>query len=163
MIGLYARVSTIQQEEGFSLAIQEAEGIRYATSKGEPYKLYRDIESGTSSRRLDRIKKDIEAKKIDALWVINIDRLTRLPPVAAFTFRDFLLLHHIKVIERDHDFDITSLLNYGVQAIVSYDFIERLKTKTLDGKAANETLGGRPTVPFSATSRSPLGLGRIIG
>lgn len=141
MIGLYCRVSTEKQQEGYSLAMQEAEGTRYATSKGELYKLYRDIESGTSSRRLDRIKKDIEAKKIDTLWVMNIDRLTRLPPAVAFPFRDFLLLHHIKVIERDHDFDITSILNYGVQAIVSYDFIERLKAKTLDGKAAQRNAG----------------------
>lgn len=141
MIGIYCRVSTDKQEEGYSLAIQEEEGTHYAASRGEMYKVYRDVESGTSSRRLDRIKKDIEAKKIDSLWVINIDRLTRLPPAVAFDFRDYLLLHHIKVIEREHDFDIKSLLNYGVNAIVNYDFIERLRTKTLEGKAAQRNAG----------------------
>ena len=141
MIGVYCRVSTDKQEEGYSLAIQQSEGIRYATLRGEPYKVYRDIESGTSPRRLDRIKKDIEAKKIDSLWVINIDRLTRLSPALAFDFRDYLLLHRVKIIERDHDFDIKNLITFGVNAIVNYDFIERLRTKTLEGKAAQRNAG----------------------
>jgi DNA invertase Pin-like site-specific DNA recombinase len=79
LIGIYCRVSTEKQEDGYSLDLQEAEGIKYATAHGESHKVYRDVESGASAQRLDKIKKDIEDGRIDALWIINIDRLTRLP------------------------------------------------------------------------------------
>ncbi|HUW39431.1 MAG TPA: recombinase family protein [Rectinemataceae bacterium] len=153
-------MSTDKQEEGYSLDLQEEKGIAYATSRGETYKVYRDIESGTSPKRLDRIKKDIQAKKIDALWIIHIDRLTRLSPVLAFEFREYLLLHRIRVIERDKEFDLSSLLNFGVNALVNYDYIERLRLKTREAKAAQRNAGRQTYSSLYGYEQTVVGSGK---
>lgn len=140
-IGIYCRVSTSMQEDGYSLDLQEAEGIKYAEARGLAYKVYRDTESGASAKRLEKIKKDIESKKITMLWVIHNDRLTRLDPDIAFQFRNFLRLHGVKVIERNAPFDIDSMLVFGINSVVNADFRERLKVKVLDGKNAERDAG----------------------
>ncbi len=82
MVAIYCRVSTEKQErEGYSLEQQVEAGIEWAKSKSEQYEVYKEQVSGAADEKdreeWSRLKKDIENKTIDKVWVIKADRFSR--------------------------------------------------------------------------------------
>lgn len=79
--GLYLRVSTEQQLFGDSLDTQEKILRKYCEEHGyEIFKIYREeAQSAKNMQRpeLDKLKQDIVEKKLNAVVVVRLDRITR--------------------------------------------------------------------------------------
>lgn len=82
MVGLYIRVSTIQQvEEGFSLEAQKEQLLKYAKLNNyEVYKVYE--EQGKSGKNTNRpafqeMMKDMKNKYFSKIIVVKLDRISR--------------------------------------------------------------------------------------
>lgn len=95
LCAIYCRVSTRGQEEkGFSLQDQEDRGRAFAEKNNLPYKIYKDVESGSSDSRKEygEIIQGIEGGKITHLWVLRFDRLAR----------DIMISESLKKLVRKH-------------------------------------------------------------
>jgi DNA invertase Pin-like site-specific DNA recombinase len=80
MIGIYARVSSLEQQKNTSLERQQREGVTFANKRNEPYRLYIEAKSGASLRErkeLHRLIADIEDGTITTVWELLSDRLSR--------------------------------------------------------------------------------------
>ena len=101
MLGIYCRVSTGNQAiEGLSLDIQREKGIKFAKKHDMEYQLYVDAGiSGASLEReqLQQMLTDIAAKKIDSVFVVSKDRLTRATMSEAIGLREFFQEHKVKL------------------------------------------------------------------
>jgi hypothetical protein len=83
MVGIYVRVSTLQQHDNESYERQEEEGIKFAKAIGEEYKVYKEAKSGRKKSEDDtreeflHLRKDISLGKVNNVWIIKEDRLSR--------------------------------------------------------------------------------------
>jgi len=148
MIGLYCRVSTLQQADKYSLDIQEKRGIAFAGT--EPYLIYKEAESGSSLYR-DQLKQlfaDIERGLIQKVWVIEFSRISRDVEDASF-IKNLFLKHKCELFEDGHLLDLTrpeALLSYHVTASVAeYErsrLIERVRrSKVVQVNEGKNTYG----------------------
>ncbi|HFK1424863.1 MULTISPECIES: recombinase family protein [Bacillus cereus group] len=80
-VGIYTRVSTQEQTNGFSMSAQEDALIAYAEKKGyEIYDIYRDGGySGKDFNRpeVQRMFRDVASDKFDTILTWKVDRLSR--------------------------------------------------------------------------------------
>ncbi len=81
-IGIYIRVSTLDQKDNYSFIQQEIDGISYAQNIEQPYKIYKEAASGRKKSReerevFDKLWKDVESGKIKTVWIGKADRFTR--------------------------------------------------------------------------------------
>lgn len=80
-VGIYMRVSTLEQVSGISLEVQENEGIKWCNLNGYDYKLYCDrgiSGSGTEKRKeYNDLLMDIGGGEIDIVYVRDLARLNR--------------------------------------------------------------------------------------
>ncbi|MFN8472253.1 MAG: recombinase family protein [Anaerolineae bacterium] len=83
---LYIRVSSsLQEDDGSSLATQEEYGRRYASSKGyhiDESHIYREVHTGLElweRPQLTRLREQIRRRAVDVVVVYAIDRLSRDP------------------------------------------------------------------------------------
>lgn len=94
---IYARVSTEEQEKGYSLEAQIEECKKYCESKGwKVVKVYREVKSAANIKR-DELSKAIEMVKLgvaDILVAWKIDRITR-------SIKDFVFLTEELMKEKD--------------------------------------------------------------
>lgn len=101
MLGIYCRVSTGNQAiEGLSLDIQREKGIKFAEKQGFKYQLY--VDAGISGASLEReqlqlLLSDITSTKIDSVFVVSKDRLTRATMSEAIGLREFFQTHRVKL------------------------------------------------------------------
>ena len=80
-VALYARVSTEQQIENYSIPLQKECIKAFCTSKGWD-EITEYVDAGYSGSNLNRpaleqLQKDIKSKKINAVIVYRLDRLSR--------------------------------------------------------------------------------------
>ena len=78
-IGLYLRVSTLNQKNNTSLEYQKTLGIDFCKKSDYEYEIFKDVESGGKYNRLefDKLKEKIKNKELDGIWVYDNDRLSR--------------------------------------------------------------------------------------
>ena len=78
-IGLYLRVSTMNQKDNTSLEYQKNLGIDFCERSFYEYELFEDITSGGKYDRkeFDKLKEKIKNKELDGIWVYDNDRLSR--------------------------------------------------------------------------------------
>ena len=78
-IGLYLRVSTINQKNNTSLDYQKSLGIDFCKRSDYEYEIFEDVESGGKYNRLefDKLKEKIRTKELTGIWVYDNDRLSR--------------------------------------------------------------------------------------
>lgn len=148
MVGIYARVSTRQQdEEGWSLDDQIERGKKWAVTEGEPYAVYSEAASGKSRdgrAKWSSLEKDIESKKIDKVWVIDNDRLAR-------NRRDASLIEGLFIDNKAALFidgekinweDDSAYLLYGIKSVTAdffrRDLIKKIRRGTKACKDAGE-------------------------
>lgn len=119
-VGLYVRVSTEMQTEGESLEEQENELRKFCDYKGyKIHKLY--IEKGRSGGNTNRpeyqaLLKDISHKKIDAVVVKKLDRLSR----SLLDFESLMMLlqsNNIEFISLREQFDTTTAIGKAMLRI----------------------------------------------
>lgn len=79
MVALYTRVSTVGQEDGYSLDNQLKDGIAFAQSKGQEYKHFQDVASGGDITRegILALQASLIKDGYSFLWVAKEDRLSR--------------------------------------------------------------------------------------
>ena len=104
MVGIYIRVSTVEQETGESPETQKDAGLAFVESVKEPYAIYTDSASskvGAKARKgYEALKKDIEAKKILTVAFWSVSRLGR-DPVEGFLFIRFLITHGTRLYDTE--------------------------------------------------------------
>ena len=78
-IGLYLRVSTVNQKNNTSLSYQKTLGIDFCKRSNYEYEIFEDIESGGKYNRLefDKLKEKIKNRELTGIWVYDNDRLSR--------------------------------------------------------------------------------------
>ncbi|PKL74149.1 MAG: hypothetical protein CVV27_21970, partial [Candidatus Melainabacteria bacterium HGW-Melainabacteria-1] len=123
MIGIYVRVSTIQQKDNYSTDVQRQRGIAFAESRGEPYTLYDEAASAGSLVRPEflRLLHDVETDKVHIVWVVEFSRLTR-DTEDALAIRKILVKHKAQVFVNDVPMDLSSpeaILSYNIKSSVS--------------------------------------------
>lgn len=147
MIGLYCRVSTLAQEaEGYSIQTQIQKGIEFATSQGEPFQIYQETESGTSTENREKYNeliKDIINGKIQKVWVIESSRLNRNLEESIKLqkiFSTYKVQYYVNGV-------LTSLetaeqkLSYNVQSIVSEYERTKIVERSIRGKSEWQNTG----------------------
>ena len=105
-IGIYCRVSTINQVEKSSLTTQKKMGIEFCERKGFKYEVFNDVISGTKINRIElgKLVEKLYNKELEGIWLYNWDRLQREKRVSIY-FEDILQDTKCKLfvdnIERD--------------------------------------------------------------
>lgn len=101
---IYVRVSTDKDEQKKSLEIQETMFTELLAERGwDLYKIYKDIETGTTSKRpaLQQMIQDAKDKKFDIILAKELSRLAR----------NGKLSYQIKHLAEQNEFDIITLDN----------------------------------------------------
>ena len=152
MVYIYIRVSSKkQQEKGYSLEEQEKAGKSFADSMGQPYALYKDVQSGAESTRKGwkALLSDIEtnATDQDTLWYGSQSRLSR--DAEDFQhFKKFIKSKGIKLFERRQNRYIDfknkgDSLIAGVQAVIDEGERDELIARIKEGMGASFNAGNR--------------------
>ena len=161
---IYARVSTEEQEKGYSLEAQIEECRKYCEAKGwEVVKVYKEVKSAANMKR-DELSKAIEMVKLgvaDILVAWKIDRITR-------SIKDFVFLTEELMKEKDgekyiaftsvrENLDLTTAVGRAFASIVTIfaqlerEMIsERTKMGLKKAKEAGKQIGypkGRDRIP----------------
>ena len=163
VLGIYKRVSTDEQSiKGLSLENQESRGIELALRLGYDYKVYTDAGiSGTLSfdkrKGLNDLINDIADKKINAVFITDLDRLSRGGIVQISLLKDIFKENSIRLFDINQEIDlndinqdlltdIRSLLAAFETKKTSIRIKQILEKSVKDGKAP-----GGPLMPFGYT------------
>jgi site-specific DNA recombinase len=158
-VAIYIRVSTEEQKiDGYSLEAQEKRLLEYVEgSKAQRLEvkgIYRDTHSGADINRenLQRLLKDVEAKKYDAVLVWKIDRLSRSLQ-HLLTIFEKLKDNNVSFISVQENIDfkgpIGTLIFQIFGAIAEFER-ELIKGRTMMGKIASAESGNftGTSIPF---------------
>lgn len=121
--GLYARVSTDTQLEGYSIEAQKEFLLSYAKSKDyNEFEYY--IDGGYSGKNLDRpaIKKlieDCKNKKIDAVFVFKLDRISRSQRDTLYLIEEVFNKYGVSFISMRENFDTSTPFGKAMIGVLS--------------------------------------------
>lgn len=121
--GLYARVSTDMQVEGYSIDAQKELLVNFAKSKEySSYKFY--IDGGYSGKDLNRpaiqeLMKDVENHEIDTVIVFKLDRISRSQRDTLYLIEEVFNKYNIGFISVRENFDTTSPFGKAMIGILS--------------------------------------------
>lgn len=142
MVYIYCRVSTKKQEDNYSFSNQKKDGIAFADEKGEPYQIYKDVESGTKASRDGWVKllSEVRSNGIedDTIWYGSQSRLMR--KASEFqSFKNLCVEKKIKVYENRQkkylDFFRSKgdRIAAGVQSIIDEEEVIEIASRTMEG------------------------------
>ncbi|EMI11391.1 recombinase family protein [Anoxybacillus gonensis] len=120
---IYVRVSTEEQSKGFSLEGQKYELLNYIKHKGyDLYDIYED--DGYSGKNFDRpavqrMLRDIENKKLDAVVVWKVDRLSRENTDVLNLINYYLHPNGMKLLVSTCDIDSSTETGYMFISLLS--------------------------------------------
>lgn len=122
-VALYARVSTEQQIENYSIPLQKERIKAFCLSKG-----WNDITeyvdggySGSNLKRpaLQQLQKDIESKKIDAVIVYRLDRLSRSQRDTLYLIEEMFLPNNVEFISISETIDTSTPFGRAMIGVMS--------------------------------------------
>ena len=122
-VALYARVSTEQQIENYSIPLQKERIRAFCASKG-----WTDITeyvdagySGSNLKRpaLQQLQNDIENKKINAVIVYRLDRLSRSQRDTLYLIEDKFLPNHVEFISISETIDTSTPFGRAMIGVMS--------------------------------------------
>lgn len=122
-VALYARVSTEQQIENYSIPLQKERIKAFCTSKG-----WTDITeyvdggfSGSNLKRpaLQQLQQDIENKKINAVIVYRLDRLSRSQRDTLYLIEDMFLPNQVEFISISETIDTSTPFGRAMIGVMS--------------------------------------------
>lgn len=132
-VALYARVSTEQQIENYSIPLQKERIKAFCTSKGwNEVKEY--IDAGYSGAHLNRpaleqLQKDIKNKKVNVVIVYRLDRLSRSQHDTLFLIEELFLPNHVEFISLSETLDTSTA--FGRAAIGVLSVFAQLERETI--------------------------------
>jgi len=152
MVYIYCRVSTKKQEDNYSFESQKRNGIAFAEELGQPYELYKDVESGKKATRSEwvRLLSDVKSKGTgqDIIWYGSQSRLMR--DAGAFqSFKNLCINKRIKVYESRQskylDFAASKgdRIAAGVQSIIDEEEVIEIEKRTINELKVSWDLGLR--------------------
>ena len=121
--GLYARVSTDMQVEGYSIDAQKELLVNFAKSKEySSYKFY--IDGGYSGKDLNRpaiqeLMRDLENHEIDTVIVFKLDRISRSQRDTLYLIEEVFNKYNVGFISVRENFDTTSPFGKAMIGILS--------------------------------------------
>lgn len=133
--GLYIRVSTMEQaNKGYSVKAQTERLEAYAKAKGYiVHDTYTDAgASGGSLERpeLDRMLTDIEYKRLNAVIVIKLDRLSRSQKDTLHLIQDVFIPQKVDFISVNESFDTST--SFGIAMIGILSVFAELERSTIN-------------------------------
>ena len=149
LVGLYTRVSTTEQaEEGYSIREQEARLRSYCSAKGWTIAgIYSDpgfSGSNTDRPALKDLVADVREKKIEAVLVYKLDRLSRSQKDTLELIEDVFLKNGVNFISISENFDTSTpfgMAIIGILAVFSQLERQQIKERTSIGKKARAQEG----------------------
>lgn len=121
--GLYARVSTDSQLEGYSIDAQKEFLESYAKSKDyTEFEYY--IDGGYSGKNLDRpaiqkLIEDCKNHKIDAVFVFKLDRISRSQRDTLYLIEEVFNKYNVSFISMRENFDTSSPFGKAMIGVLS--------------------------------------------
>ena len=121
--GLYARVSTDIQMEGYSIDAQKEFLLNYAKAKEfTEYEYY--IDGGYSGKDLERpaiqkLIKDVKERKIDCVIVFKLDRISRSQKDTLYLIEEVFNRYHVGFVSIRENFDTTTPFGKAMVGILS--------------------------------------------
>lgn len=148
-VGIYTRVSTDEQVDGFSLAAQESRCEALAVAKGwDVGQIYSDLaRSGKDLKRpqYEAMIKDLEAGLIQGVIVFKLDRLSRSPK-DTYTIIEQFNKYQWALCSVSESLDISSPAGVMlVQVLASFAQFERatIKARMVEGFEQARKEGGK--------------------
>lgn len=149
LVGLYTRVSTTEQaEEGYSIKEQEARLRSYCSAKGWTIAgIYSDpgfSGSNTDRPALKDLVEDARNKKIDAVLVYKLDRLSRSQKDTLELIEDVFLKNGVNFISISENFDTSTpfgMAIIGILAVFAQLERQQIKERTSIGQKARAKEG----------------------
>lgn len=141
-VACYIRVSTVDQAtDGYSLDVQRERLEAYCKAQGwDDYTFYMDDgETGTNINRpgMKRLIRHIEEKKIDAVIVMKIDRLSRKQKDVLYLLEEVFDKHNVIFKSSTEPFDTGTSLGkamIGVLAVFAQLERDMIVERTIGGK-----------------------------
>jgi site-specific DNA recombinase len=140
-VGIYLRVSTLDQVDGYSLDVQRERLMAFCTAQGwDDVTVYMDDgESGTGIDRpaLKRMIRHIEEKKINAVIVLKLDRLSRKQKDVLYLLEEVFEKNNVIFKSATEPFDTSTPLGkamIGVLAVFAQLERDMIVERTTTGK-----------------------------
>ncbi|MBM7693526.1 site-specific DNA recombinase [Peribacillus deserti] len=154
VVGIYIRVSTEEQKDGFSLEAQKDTLLRYAEQNNfDVYDVYDDGGfSGKDFNRpnVQRMFKDLQKNKIDTILVWKVDRLSRNNTDVLNLIDNFLRTKNKRILVSTGDIDSSTTTGYMFISLLStfarYEretLVDRVKSGMEKRAEQGEWNGGR--------------------
>jgi site-specific DNA recombinase len=123
MLGVYIRVSTVQQKDNYFVETQRERGVAFTKSIKEEYRLYDEALSGKDLKRPEfvRLLDDIEKGEIQKVWVVEFSRLTR-DMTDALAIREIFVSNYTDVYVNGALMDLSTpeaVLMYNMKSSIS--------------------------------------------
>lgn len=121
--GLYARVSTDSQLEGYSIDAQKEFLLSYAKSKEfTEFEYY--VDGGFSGKNLERpaiqkLIEDVKNKKLDCVIVFKLDRISRSQKDTLYLIEEVFNKYNVGFISMRENFDTTSPFGKAMIGVLS--------------------------------------------
>lgn len=148
-VGLYLRVSTLDQVEGFSLEAQNDRLTAFCKSQGwDDTTIYMDDgKSGTDMDRpaLKRLIRHCEEKKIQAVVVLKLDRLSRKQKDVLYLLEEVFEKNNVIFKSATEPFDTSTPLGkamLGILAVFAQLERDMIVERTVIGKM-QRVIGGK--------------------
>lgn len=135
-VALYARVSTEQQIENYSIPLQRERIKAFCLSKGwDDVKEY--VDAGYSGSHLNRpaleqLQKDIKNKKVNVVIVYRLDRLSRSQHDTLFLIEELFLPNNVEFISLSETLDTSTA--FGRAAIGVLSVFAQLERETINDR-----------------------------
>ena len=122
-VALYARVSTEQQIENYSIPLQKERIKAFCTSKGWD-EITEYVDAGYSGSNLNRpaleqLQKDIKSKKINAVIVYRLDRLSRSQRDTLYLIEEMFLPNNVEFISISETIDTSTPFGRAMIGVMS--------------------------------------------
>lgn len=165
LVGIYVRVSTQEQAEGYSLSEQEARLKAYCTARGwVVYNVYSDAGfSGGNTNRpaLQKLINDIKNKKLDTVIVYKLDRLSRSQKDTLTIIEDIFISNDINFISINENFDTSSPFGRAMIGVLSV--FAQLERDTIKERMRLGAIGRAKNGYFHGGGYYPIGYDYIDG
>jgi site-specific DNA recombinase len=166
MIALYERVSTdLQAEAGHSVPEQQDRLEKYCKAMNwKCYRHYTDAGfTGTNINRpaLQKLIKDVQAKRIEKVIVYKLDRLSRSQKDTLLLIEDIFLANDCDFISMSENFDTSSPFGramIGILAVFAQLEREQIRERMAMGKFARAKEG-----KFGGSAKVPIGYEYVDG
>ena len=136
MVAVYVRVSDSAQEDNYSTDTQKALGKAFANKLGEKYELYEETISGRELTRpeFQRMVNDISESKINKIWVVELQRLSRGNEDDELAIRKMLTAYNVDLYINNERVDLKSadgMFKFRIQSAVSRYESDKTKERVI--------------------------------